>query len=286
MGVRVLIVSPRRRFRVPVEAACLSPDRTSELTLEEIERLKAYEGNRLVKLGEIFRLREEGDASSDSVRLVLEGDFGKVWRIGEGMKSGEIVVKGDVGHFLGFRMLGGSIQVYGNAGSWVGAEMRGGVIEVHGNAGDHVGAVLRGERPSKGMCGGTIVVHGDVGAEAGAGMRKGAIIVNGNCGYLPGVNMSGGSILVRGSCRGKAGARMRGGKVVICGHAGEVLPTFYLDDVVESVKVKGEMIEGPFYLFVGDVLGDVGCLGRLYVSVKGNEHLKALAEKLLGSRFG
>jgi len=283
MTVRTLLIKPKRKIKVPVDAKCISPDKLSELTLEEVKKLRVYEGNRAMKLEDLFYVKEEGSESSEVVKLVLEGDFKKVQRVGEEMKSGEILIEGDIGHFLGFRMRGGSIVVKGNAGSWIGSEMRGGNIEIFGNVGDHVGAVLRGERLSRGMSNGVIIIHGNAGSEIGTGMRKGTIIVNGDCGYLPGIKMSGGSILIRGNCDGKAGARMTGGKIVICGRAGEVLPTFYVDSIVSSVKVKKEKIKGPFYLFIGDVLGDVKCGGRLYISVKNNEHLKPLLEDLLES---
>ncbi|RLE78588.1 MAG: hypothetical protein DRJ36_04430 [Thermoprotei archaeon] len=111
-------------------------------------------------------------------------------------------------------------------------------------------------------------------------MNGGLIAIDGSCKAMPGVKMSGGSILIRGDCEGKAGARMTGGKIVVCGRVGEVLPTFYIDGIASSVKVKGEKIKGPFYLFLGDVLGDIECRGRLYVSVKNNPDFKVF-ESLL-----
>jgi len=278
---RLFILKPVEKFSVPVEAENLKPDVFAEKSLDEIKSLTVYEGNRRRKLGELFEVKEE-EVEGETIRIILEGDLSKVWRIGEGMTFGEIVVNGDCGHFLGYRMKGGKITVKGNAGSWLGGKMASGTIEVFGNAGDHVGSVLRGLKKGKGMKGGTIIIHGNAGAELGAKMSKGLIAVDKNCGVLPGLYMSGGTILIRGNCAGKAGARMSGGKIVICGNAGGVLPTFYIDSIVPKVKVKKEKIEGPFYLFLGDVLGDVKCTGRLYVSVNGNPELAKFKELLGG----
>jgi len=277
--VRIVVVVPKREFEVPVEAECLRPDLLADKSIDEIRELEIYEGSRRAKLGDLFEVSEE-EGEGEGVRLVLRGDFEKVWRIGEGMASGEIVVEGNCGPYLGFRMKGGAIVVKGSAGSWLGGEMKGGTIEVYGDAGDHVGALLRGERSARGMSGGIIVIHGNAGAEIGVGMRKGTIIVDGNCGPLPGLRMSGGGILIRGDCEGKAGARMSGGRVVICGRAGGILPTFYIDEVVPKVKFKKEKLEGPFYVFVGDALANPACTGRLMVSVRNNPELKKYEELL------
>lgn len=280
MTKRIILISPRRSFKVPVEAECISPKILHELSLEEIKRLKVYEGNKVCKLEDLFKVKEEENKAAEGLRLVLEGDFSKVWRIGEKMESGEIIIKGNCGPYLGLQMKGGRITVHGNAGSWLGSEMSGGIIEVYGNVGDYVGAAFRGERPGRGMKGGEIRIHGNAGVELGAGMKKGLIVVNGSCMEMPGRGMRGGSILIRGDCEGRAGARASGGKIVICGRSGRVLPSFYISGIVPSVKVKKEKLKGPFYLFVGDVLSDISCGCRLYISVDKNRELRVY-EKLL-----
>ncbi|RLE71109.1 MAG: formylmethanofuran dehydrogenase subunit C [Thermoprotei archaeon] len=280
MGRR-FILKPVKEFSVPIEAEKIKPDVFAEKSLEELKGLTVYEGNGKCRLEELFHIEDE-EVEGDNIEIVLEGDFGKVWRIGEGMTFGEIVINGSCGHFTGYGMKGGKITIKGNAGSWLGGEMKGGTIEVFGNAGDHVGAVLRGLKKSRGMKGGIIVIHGNAGAEVGAKMSKGFIAVDGNCGVLPGLYMSGGTILIRGDCQGKAGARMSGGKIIICGHAGGVLPTFYIDSIVPKVKAKKEKIEGPFYLFLGDVLEDIRCMGRLFINVNKNPELAKVKELLGG----
>ena len=48
-----------------------------------------------------------------------------------------------------------------------------------------------------------------------------------------------------------------------------MLPSFYIDRVVESIKLAPEKvkIKGPFYLFLSDVIANIQCGGRLYASL-------------------
>jgi formylmethanofuran dehydrogenase subunit C len=265
---------PKFAFTVPVEAEKVKPDLFAGKTLDQIAKISVYEGNTKRALSDLFNIEGSPGSQAADTLISLEGDLSKVRRVGEGMTAGKIVIKGDVGHYVGFAMKGGVIEVRGNAGLWLGGKMRGGEIMVLGSAGDCVGGSLRGEAPGKGMKKGTIVIHGDAGAEVGRGMGGGSILVYGNVGPLPGVDMRGGAIGVKGGCEGKPGARMAGGRVVIGGRVPSVLPSFYIDEVRESIKVGPEKLVGPFYVFVGDVLADVKCGGRLLVSIPHNPHLK------------
>jgi len=147
--------------------------------------------------------------------------------------------------------------------------MRGGTIEIYGNAGDYVGAPYRGA--NRGMRGGTILIHGSVGRELGAYMVKGLIKVFGNVGDFVGFRMRGGTIFVGGDAGGRAGACMTGGKIVVDGRIESILPSFTIEDVRPKVKVNGEVVAGPFYLFIGDITEEGQ--GRLYVSKPKNPHL-------------
>jgi len=253
-----------------VEAECISPDAFAEKTFEEIANLELWEGNRKRSLGELFRIEGESAAKPEELSIQVWGDVHKVRRIGSGMTAGEIVIHRDAGIHLGEEMKGGKITVAGNADSWTGAMMKNGFIEVKGNAGDYVGAAYRGS--VKGMRGGTIVIHGNAGNEIGCFMRQGLIKVYGSVGQFAGMHMKNGTIFVRGNSEGRAGAEMTGGKIVVCGHMPSVLPTFTVDSIKTKVKINGEDVAGPFYLFVGDLTeeGD----GKLYVSQASNQHLK------------
>ncbi|RLE51253.1 MAG: formylmethanofuran dehydrogenase subunit C [Candidatus Methanomethylicota archaeon] len=275
-----VILKPKREFRVPVELEVVTPNNFAGKSINEIISQVIYEGNRERKLGELFEVKGEVGESPDNIRIIIENSCNKLWRIGEGMSAGEIIVKGDVGHYLGKHMAGGKITVHGNAGSWVGAEMVDGLSEIHGNAGNHVGARFRGEPQGMGMKGGKIVIHGNAGVQVGLGMIKGAIIIDGDCLEFPGMKMRGGSILIRGNCPGRAGADMTGGKIVICGRVDSILPSFYIESIEKATKVKGEKIEGPFYMFLGDYLASRRAYGRLFVSIPNNPHLKNYAKLL------
>jgi len=235
-----------------------------------------WEGNRRRTLGELFEVSGEAGEAPGEVSIRVLGDVSRVRRVGEAMSAGRIVVEGNVGMHLGEAMKGGAITVAGDAGSWAGSMMRGGTIEIRGNAGDYVGAPLRGD--TSGMRGGAVVVHGNAGSEVGCFMRGGIIKVHGGAGQFAGIHMRDGAILVLGDSEGRAGAEMTGGRVVLCGFVPSVLPTFTIDDVRPSVKVDAEVVEGPFYRFVGDLAegGD----GKLYVSKAKNPHLNVYEKYL------
>ncbi|MEM3550234.1 MAG: formylmethanofuran dehydrogenase subunit C [Candidatus Bathyarchaeia archaeon] len=270
---------PLKEFRLPIIAECINPDIFQGKTAKEIEQLKVWEGNSEKKLGELFKVEESKprEGPSDKNVVALHGDLSRVRRIGAGMTEGEIVVKGDSGMHLGVEMKGGKITVYGNVLSWAGSMMKGGTIEIHGNAGDYLGAPYRGS--TEGMRGGKIIVQGDVGNEAGAHMRKGLIKIYGNAGQFVGFRMHGGTIYVQKDCKGRAGACMTDGTVIIGGLLESVLPTFTIEGIRKRVKVEeGEVVEEPFYLFLGD-LAEKG-KGRLYVAKSKNPHLNRY-EKLI-----
>jgi formylmethanofuran dehydrogenase subunit C len=193
------------------------------------------------------------------------------------MKNGEITIYGDAGMHLGEGMKSGKIVVYGNVGSWAGSMMKGGAIEIHGDAGDYLGAPYRGS--SEGMREGKISVYGNVGNEAGANMRTGIIKIYGCAGQFVGFRMHDGTIYVQKDAEARAGACMIGGKIVIGGSLESVLPTFTIESIKEKVKIEeGETVEGPFYLFLGD-LAERGH-GKLYVFKEKNPHLSCY-ERLL-----
>ena len=260
-----IILTPKEVFKVLIDAEAISPDKFAGKTIEQIKSLRVYEGGKRKTLSELFNVEGDVGVSPQEITIIINGDVGKVSRIGELMSAGKILINGNVGHYLGFRMKGGNIEVKGNVRMWLGAEMVGGQIEVYGSAQDYVGACLIGKRGKKGMKSGTIIIHGNAGSEIGFNMGGGTVIVDGDAGALPGIGMMGGTILIKGGCLGKAGARMTGGRIIICGDAGDILPSFYIDEVRPSIKIAGVSYQGPFYTFIGDVLADVKCLGRLMV---------------------
>jgi len=254
-------------FTYPIIAECINPDIFCDKTLEEIEALEIWEGNKQRKLGELFKVEEN---TTENATIAIHGDVSKVRRIGAGMKTGEITIHGNVGMHLGEEMRGGKIIVRGNAESWVGSMMKDGIIEVYGDADDYVGAPYRG--CSEGMHGGRITIHGNVGNEAGAYMHDGIIKIYGCAGQFAGVRMHDGTIYVQKNCEARAGACMVNGKVIVGGFLESVLPTFTIESIKDKVKIEeNEVAQGPFYLFLGDLAENGN--GKLYVSKERNPHL-------------
>lgn len=264
----MITLTPKRSFKAPIEAECISPNTFAEKSITEIFALPVWEGNRKQTLGELFKI-EQNPSESPTIRI--SGDVGKVRRIGARMSAGKIIVEENVGMHLGEEMKGGTITVAGNAGSWAGCMMSKGTIEIKGNAGDYIGAAYRGS--TRGMRGGTIIIHGNASNEVGCFMRKGLIKVYGNVGQFVGIHMRNGIIFIKGDSQGRVGAGMLGGKIILCGRIPSILPTFTIDDVKSSVKTNGEKIEGPFYRFLGDLAEDGN--GKLFISQMQNTHLKA-----------
>jgi formylmethanofuran dehydrogenase subunit C len=264
----MITLIPKRKFDVPVQAACISPDVFKGKTTSEIANMPVTEGNRYVKLGDLFEIQKD---NLETPSITINGDAGKVKRIGQDMKTGEILVNGDCGMHTGEKMSGGKITVNGNIGGWSGNDMKGGLIEVHGDAGDYLASPYRGT--STGMKGGVIVVDGMVGSDVGCYLHGGVLKIKGGAGRFLGYHMSDGTILCETKCDTRAGACMTGGKIVIAGTIPEVMPTFTVDSVKPKVKIDDTTnVAGPFYVFLGD-LSEHGT-GKLFVNKALNPQLK------------
>jgi formylmethanofuran dehydrogenase subunit C len=271
----MITLTPLRKFTFPVQAECINPDVFLGKDTAEIAKLPVYEGNRLKTLKDLFKIEEDG---AESPSITINGDVGEVRRIGQGMKTGEIVINGNAGMHLGEKMLGGKITVCGDAGQWTGSAMKKGLIEVHGNANDYLASPYRGA--SEGMKGGKIVVDGNVGSDSGAYLKGGLIKIKGSSiGQFLGFHMSDGTIHVEKDATTRVGTNMTGGKIVVSGKIVEMMPTFTVDAVKPKVKIdETESATGPFYVFLGDI-AEKGT-GKLFVSKANNPQLK-IYEKYL-----
>jgi formylmethanofuran dehydrogenase subunit C len=263
-------ITPKREFKTPVTAECISPDIVAGKSLRKIELTKIWEGNRRVRLGSLFNVEGDTGRAPHDCSIRIAGNVSAVRRIGYGMTGGSIQIDGDAGMYLGERMQAGSIAVSGNAGSWLGTQMHNGKIEVEGNTGDSVGGSCRGG--TKGMRGGMIVIHGDCGTEAGAWLHSGIIMIKGNCDLYAGIHMRNGTIVVEGNSAGRVGAHMTNGKIIVLGNMGDILPSFHFEETRERTKAGDEKIPGPFYVFAGDV-NEEG-KGQLLARVSNNPDLK------------
>jgi len=270
----MIILIPKKKFEVPVQAACISPDVFWGKGTGEIANMPVTEGNRNLKLGDLFEIQED---NFETPYITINGDAGKVKRIGQAMTKGEILVNGDCGMHTGEKMAGGKITINGNIGGWSGNDMKGGSIDVHGDAGDYLASPYRGT--STGMKGGVITVDGKVGSDVGCYLHGGILKIKGGAGRFLGYHMSDGTILCDIQSDTRAGACMTGGKIVITGTIEEVMPTFTIDSIKPKVKIDDtQSVAGPFYVFQGD-LSEHG-KGKLFVSKANNPHLKSYEKYL------
>jgi formylmethanofuran dehydrogenase subunit C len=243
--------------------------------VKEIASLPVWEGNRQKKLGDLFKIEE---TPAETPNITINGDASEVRRVGQGMKTGEIIVNGDAGMHLGEKMAGGKITVNGNAGGWTGSSMKKGLIEIHGDASDYLASPYRGS--SEGMRGGKIVVDGNVGSDSGCYLRGGVIIIKGNSGPFLGFHISKGAIYVEKNAGPRLGANMVGGKIIVSGLVEDLMPTFTVDRVKKKAKVDDTLkVEGPFYVFLGD-LAEHGT-GKLFISQPSNPQLGPVYDKYL-----
>jgi len=281
--VRSTTLRLRDSVTLPVEAESISPDRFAGLSQEEVAALPLLYGRRPVTVGDLFVVegadvadiqvgRTSESAShlvgraSDGEEILLEGDLSHVKRIGQGMASGRITIRGNVGMHLGAEMSGGEIVVHGNAAAWMGAHMSGGVIRVRGDVGPMAGAAYPGEK--RGMRGGSILVEGSAGPRVGERMRRGLIAVQGDVGEFSGVRMIAGSLFVFGTLGPRAGAGMKRGTIVALGSIeGDLLPVFhyacsyqpaFLRTYLRHLRgwglpVTSDHVEGVFRRYVGDI---------------------------------
>jgi len=271
----MIVLTVKKTLQFPVMAECITPIVLQGKTVDEIAALEVWEGNKQKKLGDIFKVEQTAE---ETPSIVINGDASEVRRVGSGMKTGEIVINGNIGMHLGEKMAGGKITVNGNAGQWVGSEMKGGLIEIHGNAGDYLASPYRGS--DSGMHGGKIIVDGNVGSDSAVFIKGGVIKIRGDSGPFLGFRMRDGAIHVEKKCATRVGASMTGGKIIVSGTLEEPMPTFTVDSIKPKVKLdETETVAGPFYVFIGD-LAENSSVGKLFVSKTSNPQLSGY-EKFL-----
>ncbi len=251
--MQTVTMRPGKEITMSVEAENISPDKFAGKTKEEIQALEAWMGNQKTTIGELFSVEVEGKDVPAETKIVMEGDFSRVKRIGEGMSAGQVIINGDVDMHLGSKMSGGKISLKGNADSWAGREMKGGELIIEGNARYYLGAGYRGE--TCGMRGGKITVTGNALDFVGEHMCGGEITVKGNAGLLPGLSNNGGRIVIQGNAS-RPGSEMAKGTIIINGAVDEMVPVFKLEG--------SEAVDGVTYKkYTGDVV--VGGKGALYI---------------------
>lgn len=276
--------------RIPVYAAAISPDTVAGKSIEKINAIKLWQGNRKIPLSNVFEVSGKTGSTPAQTTIEIKGDMPEVRHLGENMTAGTLVIRGDVGMHLGAWMKGGAIDVQGDVDHWLGAEMTGGTIRVEGDVGDKAASAYLGSR--YGMNGGTLYVRGDVGHELGLGMRRGVIVVDGDTGAFPGTRMLAGTIIVRGRLGPRAGAAMRyRGTIIALGEAERLLPTHLFNGEYESMLFLRLLLDavqkeipgvtftdqervGPYLRYTGD-FGSGGRGEILLFEPKNKRHLEA-----------
>jgi len=120
----------------------------------------------------------------------------------------DIIVKGNLGVYVGGFMEGPSITVCGDTGWYAADNMIAGRLVVEGSTGSN---------PAPSMIGGTVVIKGHGGSRVGYGLKGGDLVVFGNVGLETGKMMMGGRIVVLGDAGAKVGESMYGGVIHVLG---------------------------------------------------------------------
>ena len=257
-----IILKPKGKIGITIEAEVIRPDVMYQKKKEEIENLTVWQGPERMPLADFFDVEISGNGPLEETSILIQGDVSRVKRIGQGMKTGKIEIQGSAGMHIGSGMTGGNILVHGDVGSWAGMEMKGGLLRILGNAGDHVGSAYRGSW--SGMSGGRIVIEGNARSQLGGGLTGGEIDVSGNVENFAGIRQSGGLILVKGDAVRGAGAEMTGGTIAVCGMIKQFSPGFTEVGREENPKLGEAQLEGRFVKFSGDYSISKNPKGLLY----------------------
>jgi len=228
--MRTITITPKKAFRISVEAENISPDKFAPLNIEQIKSLSVWQGNRKMMLSDLFAVEgDDAPSIAEELTIRLMGDFSQVKRIAEGMKAGVVQAVASVGMHAGNNMLGGLLSIAGSADDWLAREIRGGKVVVMGNAGNYLGSGYRGEKC--GMRGGEIEVKGSAGAYLGEHLCGGSIRIGGDAGDFAGAANQGGTIFIGGSTY-LPGAEMSKGTITVKGEA-KVLPSFQKMEIIQ-----------------------------------------------------
>lgn len=258
-----ILLKGKGKIGIMIEAEAINPESFAKKGKEEIEGLLIWQGPQKLPLSEFFDVDLTGSPSGpEETHIIMEGDFSRVKRIGEGMKAGSIEIRGCAGMHLGAEMAGGSILVDGDAGSWSGREMKGGLIRIRKSCGDHVGSAYRGSW--RGMSGGQIIIDGSARSQLGGGLVGGQITVTGDVENFCGIRQSGGLIIVRGSAVRGVGAEMNGGTIAVCKEIRQLSPGFVESAREENPKIGEIELDGRYVKFAGDYALGKNPKGTLY----------------------
>lgn len=255
---------------IALEFEELIPDAIYSWSKTDFDNYQVPVGNTRFPLTNYFDIDVEGEAEGpEDVKLILNGDMGRVKYIGNKMSAGEIIVNGDADLHAGAEMTGGSIKINGNAESYVGREMRGGSIEVMGDVREYCGTSYIGEW--RGMSGGVIKVHGNSGKQLADCMSGGEIYIDGSCDILAGIHMTKGYIEIGGDVTRWPGGQMKNGTIVIKGKLSSLLEGFENEGIFVDPEINGKQFTGKYIKYKGDI--GVNGKGSLWLDAEKNRDL-------------
>ncbi len=247
--MKEIVLKAKEQPAVGLEAENIAPAVFAGKSVSEIRGLPVFEGNVEKKVDDFFEVSGESGATSAETRIVIEGDVSLTKRIGQGMRDGEMHIKGSAGMHLGSKMRGGIVTVDGDCESFCFQEMRGGEVSIKGSAGNYLGSATRGNW--RGMRGGTITVEGNTGSEIATFMKGGKIHVKGDAASFAGVHMNKGLIVIDGRAERRIGAEMIGGNIV-ASSVEAMLVGFKLVETVKDPEIEGEKFTGSYKKYSGD----------------------------------
>jgi len=185
--------------------------------------------------------RDLRSVSTELKQAVVQGpvvvqDAAHLHGLVAGLKSGEVIIGGDGGDYLGVLNDGATIRVQENAGRYLADNMTRGTVIVEGDAGYGVGAYCYG---------GSAVVKGNAG-DFTAVMNKGAtIIVQGNVGDEVGTYMLAGDLVIVGNAGKNLGNYLIRGNIYVGGEWQSLGHNTLLEEMspADLAKLRGYFIE-------------------------------------------
>jgi formylmethanofuran dehydrogenase subunit C len=268
--MKTITLTPKKFSSIALEFDELIPDKVYDWNKEDFEKYEVPIGNSRFPLTDYFDIEIEGSAEGpEEVKMILDGDMGRVKYIGCKMSAGDILVNGDADLQVGAEMTGGSIKVNGNAESYAGREMKGGSLEIMGNVREYCGTSYIGEW--RGMSDGIIKVHGNAGKQLADCMSGGEIYVDGGCDILAGIHMTKGYIEIGGDVTRWPAGQMKNGTVVIKGKLGRLLEGFEVEGIYKNPEIHGKQLTGKYIKYKGDI--GVNGKGSLWLNAEKNRDL-------------
>jgi formylmethanofuran dehydrogenase subunit C len=268
--VKTITLTLQKKSPIALEFDELIPDEIYGWEQADFEKYEVPVGNTRFPLTDYFDIEVEGEAAGpEEVKMILDGDCGRVKYIGNKMSAGEITVNGPVDLHCGAEMLGGKITVNGDAESYAGREMKGGELEIFGSTREFCGCSYIGDW--RGMSGGKITVHGNAGKQLGECLSGGEIYVKGDCDILAGIHMTKGFIQIDGDVTRWPGGQMKNGAILINGKLGRLLEGFTLDGIVKDPDIEGKVFSGKYIKYTGDIA--LNGKGELYLKAEKNRDL-------------